>query len=132
MYDPRNIVSSGFPIDDVRFTYAISGVVTQADLGKAVTQDKTAPNTMKLAGDGDPIHGRLETYEDRSQQGAGKVGTVARQFKEKLPANAGHTIAVGDSVVGAGAGLVKDAGAGVSNRTLCVEAGVDFVVIELL
>ena len=130
-YDPRNVVSYGFPLDDDMFTYNISGTITQDDIGKAVTLDTTAANTFKLAGDGEPVHGRLFSYEDRSQQGAGKVGTVMRRFKEKLPCNVGHTIAVGDSVVGAGAGKVKDAGA--VNRTLVTElVGTTEVVVEYL
>lgn len=133
MYDPRKVVSYGFPLDDDTFTYNISGAVTQDDVGKAVSIDTAAASTMKLAADGAQIVGRLSTYEDRSQQGAGKTGSVQRRFKEKLKAVAGHTIVVGDSVVGAGGGLVKDAGAGVSNRTLCVEVlADDYVVIELL
>jgi hypothetical protein len=105
------------------------GAVTQDDLGKALTLDTTAPNTMKLAGDGDPVHGRLETYEDRSQQGAGKVGTVQRQFKERSrPPGTRHRSR--RQRRRSGAGLIKDAGAATPNRTLCVEAGADFVVIE--
>jgi hypothetical protein len=142
-YDPRNIVSYGFPIDDVRFTYNISGAVTQDDLGKALSLDTSANSTMKLAADGDKIVGRLETYEDRSQQGAGKVGTVARQFKELLPIKAGlaglDAVALGDSVVGAGAGEVKAANDGTAkteNGTLVTAlvtiAGSNFAVVELL
>jgi hypothetical protein len=84
-YDPRKVVSAGFPLDDFTFTYNISGAVTQANLGAALTIDTTAASTMKLAGDGAPIHGRLQSYEDRSQQGAGKTGTVQRKFKERFP-----------------------------------------------
>lgn len=129
-YDPRNVVGHGFPLDDDMFTYNISGVVTQDDIGKAVTLDTTAAKTFKLAGDNDPVHGRLFSYEDRTQQGAGKVGTVMRRFKEKLPAAVGHGIDLGDSVVGAGAGLVKEALA--ADRTLVIEVGSDFVVVEYL
>ena len=130
MYDPRKVVSHGFPLEADTFTYNISGAVTQADLGKALAIDATAPNTMKLAGDGDAIVGRLFSYEDRSQQGAGKTGAVQRRFKEKLPAANGHGIDLGDSVVGAGNGLVKEALE--ANRTLVVELGADFVVVEYL
>lgn len=130
-YNPRKVVSYGFPLDDFMYTYNISGVVTQDNIGAALTLDTTAANTMKLAGDGDTVHGRLFSYEDRSQQGGGKVGTVMRRFKEKLPVAAGHLIDVGESVVGAAiAGNVKAAAA--ANNTICVEVGADFVVVELL
>lgn len=131
-YDPRKVVSAGFPLDDVTFTYNISGAATQDNRGGAVTLDPTAPNTMKLAGEGNPIHGRLASLEDRTQQNAGVTGAVQRQFKEKLPAAIGHGIAVGDSVEGDGAvpGNVQKAAA--ANRTLVVEVGTDFVVVELL
>lgn len=109
-YDPRNVVSYGFPFDDFMFTYKISGAVTQDDLGKALTLDAAAASTMKLAGNGDAIHGRMFSYEDRSQQGAGKTGTVQRKFKERMKAVAAHGIVVGDSVCGsATAGLVRKA-----------------------
>lgn len=129
-YDPRKVVSAGFPLDDVTFTYNLSGDLDRNTLGYAVTQDKTAPSTMKLAGAGDPIHGRLCTIEDRTQQNAGVTCTVQRCFKEQLPAAIGHGIALGDSVEGHGGGLVQKAAA--ANRTLVVEVGPDFVVVEAL
>jgi hypothetical protein len=133
-YDPRKVVSAGFPLDDFTFTYNISGAVDQTKLGNAVTLDSTAASTMKLAGDGAAVHGRLVSFEDRSQQGAGKTGAVQRKFKEKLPAAVGHGIAVGNSVCGsATAGLVRKAVAGTDPITnLVVEVGTDFVVVESL
>lgn len=132
-YDPRKVVSSGFPLDDFTFTYNISGAVTQADLGSALTLDTAAASTMKLAGDGKQIHGRLYTYEDRSQQGAGKTGAVQRRFKERLPKTAA-AIAIGDSVCGSATpGQVRKAVAGTDPITnLVVEVGADFVVVESL
>ena len=133
MYDPRAVVSYGFPFDDFIFTYNLSGAPTQADLGKALTLDAAAASTFKLAADGDAVHGRLFQVEDRTQQGAGIVGSVQRKFKEKLPAAAGHGIGVGDSVCGAGAGLVRLAVGGVDPITnLVIETGADFVVVESL
>lgn len=130
-YDPRKVVSAGFPLDDVTFTYNLSGDLDRNTLGYAVTLDKTAPSTMKLAGAGDPVHGRLCTLEDRTQQNAGVTCTVQRCFKEQMPAAIGHGIAIGDSVEGgATPGLVEKAAA--ANRTLVVEVGTDFVVVELL
>ncbi|WP_037500722.1 hypothetical protein [Sphingomonas jaspsi] len=130
MYDPRNVVSFGFPLDDFTFTYNLAAGTVLADVGKALSIDPTGASKMKLAGDGDTIRGRLTTFEDRTQQGAGLKGAVQRRFKEKLPAAAAHGIVPGDSVVGAGGGLVKKAAG--ANNTLVVEAGADFVVVELL
>jgi hypothetical protein len=134
MYDPRQVVSHGFPFDDFMFTYNISGAVTQDNLGNALTLDPAAASTFTLAADGDAIQGRLFSYEDRTQQGAGKVGTVQRKFKEKLPAPAAHGIVVGDAVCGGAiAGQVRKAGAGVDPITnLDIETGADLVVVESL
>lgn len=133
-YDPRTVVSYGFPFDDFMFTYNISGAATQDNLGNALTLDTAAAATMTLAGDGKAIHGRLFSYEDRTQQGAGKVGTVQRKFKEKLPAAVGHGIVIGDSVCGSVTpGIVRKAVAGVDPITnLVIETGADFVVVESL
>jgi hypothetical protein len=86
---------------------------------------------VKLAADGEQLFGRLETYEDRDSLSI-KTGAVSRLFKEKLPAAAAHGIVVGDSVVGAGAGLVRKAAGGelTGNRTIVVETGATYVVVE--
>lgn len=130
-YDPRKVVTWGFPMDDAAFTYAVNDAgASAATLGYAVELDTTAPGTVKLATVGGHIFGQLLSYEDRSGQAGGKTGTVARQFKDKLPAAVGHGIAIGDSVEGHGGGLVQKAAA--ANRTIVVEVGTDFVVVELL
>src|SRR3990167_4774955 len=137
-YTPNGVVSHTFPIDDFVFTYLISGTVVAADVGKAVALDTAAANTVKLAGADDVIFGRLETFEDRVQEGV-KVGAVARKFKTKLPvqaALAGFNVpAVGDTVVGAGAGEVKASNNGTAktpdqtNNTV-IEVLTGFVVVE--
>lgn len=130
-YTPNGIVSSGFPLDDFTFTYALSGVAATdaaaaATVGKAVSLDAAAPSTFKLAADGEVILGRIFQAENRE---TGRTAAIQRKFKEKLPAALGHAIVVGGSVVGAGAGLVKAAVA--ANNTLVVETGTDFAVVEL-
>ena len=70
-----------------------------------MTIDTTA-NTVRLAGDGDPIDGRLETVEDRAQEGI-LVGTVAFRFANTLPIKTGETVVIGSAVQGAGSGKVK-------------------------
>jgi hypothetical protein len=96
----------GIIFDSTWLAYAVSGSVTVADLGKAVTLDTTAANTVKLAGDGDRIIGRLETLEARVVEGV-TVGTVSRRFSEAFPILAGETFVVGDTMMGGGGGLVR-------------------------
>lgn len=125
----NQVVSYGFSFEDAQFTYLISGTVTDADVGKAVAQDTTAANTVKLAGDNDVIFGRLELFEDRAVLGI-KVATISRMFKAKLP-KAANVIALGTSVSGSAvAGIVKQATAQDTNRNVVVEVGTDFVVVE--
>lgn len=115
---PSNIGSgvtlNGYMFEDDIFTALLASGITTSDVGKAVTQDTTAANTFKLAGDGDPIHGRLEQVENRVQEGL-LVGTIAMSFMATLPIKAGLTagavVAVGSNVVGAGSGEVKNAAA---------------------
>lgn len=133
-YNPNGVVTQLFSFEDFIFTYKISGAVTAADVGKAVTIDRTAANTMKLAGDNDPVFGRLETFEDRTQEGI-KVGAVSRKFRANLPSTG--TLTVGDNVTGsATAGVVKastaNSGADVENLPTVIEVGTGFVVVEKL
>lgn len=81
-----------------------SGIVA-ADVGKAVALDTAAANTVKLAGDGDQIFGRLETFEDRTTEGL-KTGSVARQGSLVLP-TVSSVPALGVYVIGGGSGQVK-------------------------
>lgn len=136
-YNITGVVLSGFPRGTETFTYHLSGFAADASdetvaaaAGKAVSLDTTAAGTVKLAGDGDTIFGRVFVAENRAAIGGGKVASVTRTFKDKLPAAAGHGIVVGDSVVGAGNGLVKKAGT--ANRTIVIETGADFVTVEHL
>jgi hypothetical protein len=141
-YTGTGVVSFGFPIDAFTFTYYLSGVA-QTDtavadaVGKAVSFDDTAASTVKLAGDGEAIFGRVFQAENRDVLDV-VTAAIQRKFKEKLPAAAAHGITVGDSVVGDGAGLVRLANSGVpaevtaGARNIVVEVGTDFVVVEQL
>ena len=101
-----NVSLRGFHFEDSLLTVNLASGITAADVGKAVTIDTTAANTFKLAGDGDHVMGRLEVVEDRKVEGQ-LVGTVAFRFANLLPIKIGETVAVGDTVVGAGNGTVK-------------------------
>lgn len=100
----------GFPFEDSQLTVKLAAGITAADVGKALTQDTSADNQMKLAGDGDPIDGQLLTVENRSIEGQ-LVGTCSFRFAAKLPVKSGlagaAVVARGSRLIGAGAGEVK-------------------------
>lgn len=103
---------AGIYFEDFQFPFLISGNPDPVnDVGKAVTLDATAANTVKLAGAGDKIVGRLETVEARTAEGI-TVATVAVKFSDKLPIANGQTPAVGNIVVGGGSGTVQVGGTG--------------------
>ena len=90
-------------------TFNLASSVVIGDVGKPVTLDTTTGNTVKVAGDGDVIFGRLETFEDRQ---TGKVGAVAFKFIQNFPVKSGDLLAVGDTAVGSTvSGEIKKAGA---------------------
>jgi hypothetical protein len=106
----HNVVNMrGYRFEDFTLTVNLAAAVTAADIGKALSWDTSAANTMKLAADGDHIAGRLDVYEDRKIEGI-KVGTVEFKFAARLPIKAASGVAVGNTVVGAGNGEVKPAG----------------------
>lgn len=97
----------GYDDQDTQFTFLLASAIVEADIGKAVSQDGTNPNQVKLAADGDLIVGMLSTYENRVIDGI-KVGVVACTFVDLLPiVGGGGSIVVGSGVVGGGAGTIK-------------------------
>lgn len=141
MATPNQIVNDGYPLGIFTFTYALSGTFATDEAiavanGKAVALDTTAPGTVKLAGDGDAIFGRVYVAERRAVLGI-NVASIARKFKERLPTAAGYTnAAVGDRVIGGGNGTVKKAtantGAGVPSDPVVIEVGTGYVIVEYL
>lgn len=136
-YTPNSIVNEAFSFEDFTFTYYITGNPDPVGIvGKAVTFDPSAPSSVALAGDGDHVFGRIYQYEDRTQQGGGKTVSVERKFRRRLPKDDAEVIALGDTVVGAGAGLVRAATTGDTpaaadpevNTVIQVET--DYVVVE--
>lgn len=100
------------PANDL--TFIADSNITEADEGKVVTQDTSAANSIKLAGAGDPILGRLERVEDRVVEGV-KVATVKLIGGMELPTAEGYTPEVGDAVIGAAGGYVTEVGNGQSS-----------------
>lgn len=114
------------PANDLTFILANS--IKEEHVGLAVVQDSTASNTVKLAGDGDLIFGRLENVEDRKVEGI-KVGAVkiigGMAFKKSEAA-----VAVGDKVVGAGNGLVKKGADSTSDLAVWEVNGDEVIVVK--
>lgn len=103
---PNQVVSRGYDFPEFKFTYLLSGTVTEADVGKAVSLDTTVANTVKLAVADEIIFGRLEAYESRTVLGM-VVGTVSRKFKDIVPYT-GTAPTIGQSVTGSATpGVVK-------------------------
>lgn len=93
--------------EDAQYSLQISGTVTEADVGKALAIDTSAPNTLKLADDNDVILGRLAAFEDRVAQGL-KMCTLSAEGAYAFPVNPDATAsgpdetpAVGDYICGA-------------------------------
>jgi hypothetical protein len=138
-YNITGVIGDGFPIGLFTFTYHLTGLpndatdeTVAATAGKAVSLDANADVAVKLAGNGDEILGRIYVAENRAAIGGGKVASVARKFKEKLPAANGHGIVRGDRIVGAGNGLVKKAPAENTTGPIVIQTGDTFVVAEKL
>lgn len=102
----EGISHRGLVSEDFHYPFFITGTVTSADVGKAVSIDTAAAYSVKLAGADEVVVGVLVSYEDRSVEGV-KVATVATKggFRVTKAAAAG-AIVVGDTVIGAGAGEV--------------------------
>lgn len=101
-----NIVShEGILIEDWSFPFLLPAAAVEADKNKAMAADPTVANGAIEAADGDMIIGQLRSFEDRKQEGV-KIGAVMMKGGVKFTKTAA-AIAVGDSIVGAGSGLVK-------------------------
>lgn len=100
----------GFDQKAFQLTWNLTAGIVAADIGKALSINSAAANTLKLAADGDVIVGRLMTVEARTTEGT-LVGTCEHLFAALLPIKAGLTagavVAVGSNVIGAGAGEIK-------------------------
>lgn len=124
-----NVIGNGVSLrglyhDDFQYPFLLAAGITQDDEGKAVTLDPTAVNTVKLAGDGDRIIGRLEVVEIRVQEGI-NIGTVSIIGGLDYPLKgAAAALVNGDAVVGGGGGTVRKAVAPeVSNYLATGEVG---------
>lgn len=129
------IVLEAFSFEDFTFSRYITGTTDASAIGKAVTNDTTAAGSVKLAGEGDSIYGRVYTYEDRTQEGIKIVG-CERKFIKRLPKSAA-AINIGDHVVGTlvnGVGGFVKAGtpSATDHRNTVLFVGSDYVIVEKL
>jgi hypothetical protein len=129
--NPNSVVTYQFSFEDFTFTYYLDAAIVAADVGKAVALDTTGTNKVKLTADNSPVFGRLESFEDRVQEGI-KVGAVSRKFRSKLTKTG--TVVVGDTVTGsATAGIVKaSTGTDSIYENTVVEVGTDYAIVEKL
>jgi hypothetical protein len=118
----------GVQFPDSEVTYKLAAGTVLTDVGKPVTL--TATYTVGVAGAAAPIFGRLMSFEDRSDQGLGLIGTVSQRFITDFPAAGGHGLAVNDMVCGSAvSGNVQKVAAGVYNN--CIVVGVVGNVISV-
>lgn len=97
----------GLTIESKIFPYFLAAGIVEADVGKAVSIDPTAAYTVKLAADGDVIHGVLASWENRVVEGY-LAGSVALDGGSGFKRTAGGTaITPGDLLCGGGAGEVR-------------------------
>ncbi|RWM27929.1 MAG: hypothetical protein EOR77_30890 [Mesorhizobium sp.] len=131
MYSHQNVTLRGFHWEVSSLTFNLASGITQAHIGRGVSVDASGPNKVKLAADGDTIIGRLASVEDRTVEGS-LIGAVELQFANTLPIKAGETVAVGATVVGAGAGEVKAAATPDHSKNFVVEIiGTNAVVVKV-
>lgn len=119
------VTLKGFHQEYFHLTFNLSGLDNEPDgkyVGYAIALDDSAPNTAKLAGDGDVVIGRLASFENRKNEGT-VVGAVEFRFSNTLPVAdaAFEALSIGDTVVGAGDGKVKAAAAADHNTNFVVE-----------
>lgn len=107
----NQVKTHGFHQELFHLTFNITGLPgtynEQELVGRALAVDATTPNSLKLAGDGDAVVARLASFENRASQAEGIVGAAEFRFAMRMPVAEGETLAVGDTVVGAGAGFVR-------------------------
>lgn len=119
----EGISHRGLLQEEFHYPYNLAVAIVAADVGKAVSIDTSAARTVKLAADGEVIHGALASVEIRTIEGS-RVGTVATKGGFGFVRAAGApAVTVGALLCGAGAGevrvaLVGDATAIKTHRTL--------------
>ena len=133
-----NTSVAGIENDDDFYPFNITGTVAlPGDIGKAVSIDITAPNSVKLCASGDIIVGQLKTFEIRAMEG---IQTCAVMTEGGLvfpyDTTGGSVVpAIGDSVQGGvipGTVMKLAAAQGRSNVVMSVDTVGHNVVVLFL
>ena len=127
-FNVNQVILDGFTQHDFCFTMLANWEATFDDIGKAVALTAN-PGEVALAGDDANIYGRIFQVEDRSQEGLVTV-TVETRFRKRLPKDSGTVMAIGDTAIGAGAGLVKSAVADNPSKNIVLAVATDYVIVE--
>lgn len=113
------VTTTGIIVQESRLTWNGTPDITVNHTGHAATIDTTQDNTVKLAGDGDPILGQIEVVEIETTGEVIVNVAIAGGYRLACEPNAQFT--AGDTVVGAGDGLVKSGGASTDLRFIVTE-----------
>lgn len=113
------------PANDL--TFVLENSITAEHVGLAVTQDTSAANQVKLAGDNDKILGRLESFEDRTNIDGVKVGAV--KLIGGMALKKSGAVNVGETLLGAAGGLVKKADTQTDSDLAAWEVSGDYVIV---
>lgn len=125
----QGISLRGMTHEKFHYPFYLAAGIVNADVGKAVSIDATAPNTVKLADAGEQVIGKLVSYENREIEGV-LVGTVTlRGGFGFVKAEAAPAIVIGDTVVGAGDGEVQAAATPNHSDNFVVEVDGDNITI---
>lgn len=87
-------------------TFNLASGLAESDVGQPVAVDTSATMQVKKPADGDIVFGILQSYESDPQTGL-KRGAVSLTGGFRLTYKTSDAVAVGDSVVSAGANEVK-------------------------
>lgn len=125
----NGVTLRGLEVSSDYVTVNLDPAITEADEGKALAVSASGANLFKLAGEGDIIRGFLDKVENREIEGV-VVGSMCTRGWFKLPLAEDDTATYGDSIVGAGDGLVKKADDANSSYVVDVEDG--YVVARII
>lgn len=126
----NGVTLRGLEVSSDYVTVNLDPAITVADEGKALAVDDSGANLFKLAGDDDIIRGYLDKVEVREIEGV-TVGSMCTRGWFKFPLAEDDEATYGDSIVGAGDGVVKKAAAA-DAHSYVVEVAEGYVVARIV
>ena len=118
--------TSTIPVQESRHTFYIDSSIKAEHVGRACTLVTGGTEAVvKLAGDGDPVFGQITVVEIPTNPNDRGVAQVTIMGGYRLACAVNAPFAIGDTVVGAGDGLVK------KGTAPATAADFRFVVTEL-